>query len=419
MRISIITAILIFLTPSVFAQAIERKDTDLVQWQKFQEAFLAQNKKNVTRLEQTRNQIVGLELIVAAASKQAAFSRWGHVLVRFVDNDSDWTNDFVLSFVALIDEPRLSAWKGLTGGYASMALLQRFSEAWNTYIRLEGRSLERHIIPTTHDMRQKMIDLVLDWTTHPEKLGAYTFLSNNCAGAMGRCLESASIISSKDSPPIVPIDFPEFLSEKRLIPHPKLVSEALLPLLEKSAQILGLSVAQFYTGKDWPKDSAQRMDQHLSDKEIKRLLVEPIPMSQAVRAELLKTHHFRNGGASFEEVTGIIIVPSVLYEICTDRDYAKEILRWERRTWSSSEVEQKRKDREQWIERYESGESLPQTPEERAFLTHAFWLTPAMSYEHQDLLKRLRPFMIGPQNPEWITNHSDFNLRQRRIFHDR
>src|SRR3989338_11647560 len=100
MRISIITAILIFLTPSVFAQAIERKDTDLVQWQKFQEAFLAQNKKNVTRLEQTRNQIVGLELIIAAASKRAAFSRWGHVLVRFVDNDSDWTNDFVLSFVA-------------------------------------------------------------------------------------------------------------------------------------------------------------------------------------------------------------------------------------------------------------------------------------------------------------------------------
>ncbi len=391
-----VVALLIFLSSNVYAQAIER-------WEKIQEAFLAQNQKNISALKEKENHIIGLELIVAAASTRALYSRWGHVLVRFVDDDSDWTNDFVLSFVALVEEPHLSAWKGLVGGYPTLAMVQAFQEVWNTYIRLEGRTLERYIIPTTSDMRQKMIALVSDWAVHPQKLGSYTFLSNNCAGAMGRCFEGSQVISSDNACPIVPIEFPEFLSEKRLIPHPKLVSEALWTLLEKGASILELSLANFYAGKEWPKDAAARLDRSLSDKEIKRLLVEPIQMPIEVRKELVKAHHFRNGGATFEEVTGVVLVPHVLYEICTDRVCAKEILSWERRIWPQAEVEKKQKERKEWIQRYESQESVPQTPEESAFLTHAFWLTPVMSYEHQDLLKRLRPFMIGPQSPQELS----------------
>lgn len=117
------------------------------------------NKKNFKRLlsRLKKDQIIGLELLVAAATKARIESRFGHTLLRFVDKHGVAGDDIVLSFVADLDSPNLSSRRGIFGGYPVYPLLKTFRMFNRDYVKNDERALERHIIPTSLEMRKDLI----------------------------------------------------------------------------------------------------------------------------------------------------------------------------------------------------------------------------------------------------------------------
>ena len=123
------------------------------------------NQKNFKRLLKRlkRENIIGLELIVAAATKERMESRFGHTMLRFVDNHGTAGDDTVLSFVADLDSAKLSNRRGLFGGYPVYPLLKTFRMFNRDYIKKDNRSLERHLIPTSPEMRGELILTLNTW----------------------------------------------------------------------------------------------------------------------------------------------------------------------------------------------------------------------------------------------------------------
>ena len=74
-----------------------------------------ENEKRIKRLEKRflKGQIIGLELIIAAPTGTSIESRWGHTLLRFVDNFGSGGNDYVLGFVADLNTAGIKYLKGL------------------------------------------------------------------------------------------------------------------------------------------------------------------------------------------------------------------------------------------------------------------------------------------------------------------
>lgn len=118
------------------------------------------NQRNFKRLLKrvAKDQIIGLELVIAAAEKSQVESRFGHTMLRFVDSYGVAGDDIVLSFVADLDSSKLSARRGIFGGYSIYPLLKTFRMFNREYIKQNDRSLERHVIPSTKQMRLDLIN---------------------------------------------------------------------------------------------------------------------------------------------------------------------------------------------------------------------------------------------------------------------
>lgn len=129
-----------------------------------QQDIVQNNEKILSRLVRRleSNQIKGLELIVAASGKARLESRFGHTLLRFVDNKGNASDDIVLSFVADLDGPVLSSRRGIFGGYPIYPLLKTFRMFNKDYVKNDDRSLERHIIPSTREMRKDLVQKLIE-----------------------------------------------------------------------------------------------------------------------------------------------------------------------------------------------------------------------------------------------------------------
>ena len=176
-------------------------------------------------LSRSPDQIIGIELIVAAGSNTALESHWGHALLRFVSWANSWAQDYVLEFVANVNESKASIRKGLTGGYASIPEFDSMKSDRQEYVTEEKRDLMRVIIPTSPEMRAKVVQTLLKWITHPaENFKNYTFLDNNCGGMMTRFLQDAELpyegIRAR-----IPSHIPRYLEKLLLNPYPELVIE--------------------------------------------------------------------------------------------------------------------------------------------------------------------------------------------------
>jgi hypothetical protein len=129
-----------------------------------QQDIVQNNEKILSRLvrRMSKNQIKGLELIVAASGKTRMESRFGHTLLRFVDDNGNASDDIVLSFVADLDGPELSSRRGIFGGYPIYPLLKTFRMFNKDYVKNDERSLERHIIPSTREMRKELVEKLIE-----------------------------------------------------------------------------------------------------------------------------------------------------------------------------------------------------------------------------------------------------------------
>ena len=164
-------------------------------------------------LDSNRDRIIGIEYISASGTSESVMSRFGHSMLRFVDNDNDYTNDIVLSFEANIPSGVIDYEKGLTGAYSIYPRLDFLVNFWERYVRGENRPLERFIIPTNDIMMNALIDELVKVSKDVSMLDTYTFLNRNCAGILAQLFLNIGIITkSKGLNSRVPVLFDNWLS---------------------------------------------------------------------------------------------------------------------------------------------------------------------------------------------------------------
>lgn len=126
-------------------------------------------------------------------------SRFGHSMLRLVicapgrepgeRCRMDLTHHRVLSFRAFVNDVRLSAWRGVTGGYPARLYVLSLEQVMEEYNRTELRDLRS--FPLRLDAAQRTALLQAAARTHWTYDGRYAFVGNNCADETGRLLDLA------------------------------------------------------------------------------------------------------------------------------------------------------------------------------------------------------------------------------------
>lgn len=301
---------------------------------------LAINRKRIEELL-AKKDIIGVELIVAGESDRSFASRWGHAMLRFVDSDGDWRNDYVISFVLDQTEEEMSTAKALFGGYPIIPETKTFGEFWGYYSKGEARSLDRVIIPTDAKMRKKLLETFKKRSENVETLGSYTFLSNNCAGVLSKLLSDAGFPHQGKSS--VPTKMEKWLQKSLMSPYPDIKVTPPKNTLDKVSKILGVSYVDLVYGDNYPDDAYEKLKDKLSEKE-KHILyynVEMLPdsLTRKLAPEIQKSD------MSVDEVYGFHPIDKSFYSTCHDVSCVKTKEAAAEKIWSQKDLEKVRESR--------------------------------------------------------------------------
>ena len=107
------------------------------------ERYVKINQEKIKIIQANRHRIKGVEIIVADKAESLA-SRFGHGMLRLIDDDSTWVNDAVVSFSALSYEETYSLRRSIFGGYSITPQVMTMFEYWNMYTEDEERDLKRN-----------------------------------------------------------------------------------------------------------------------------------------------------------------------------------------------------------------------------------------------------------------------------------
>lgn len=179
--------------------------------------------KNLKRLKSRH--IIGLEFIEAGPGSTAAESRWGHALLRFVDDDADNFNDLIVGFIADVDDATIRSWKGLSGGYRATMEMTTIGNYIQFYNRDQGRTLTRHIITGDPAKIARLIALIERYANDPSFAGKYYFIQRNCAVILQSMLTSSGFPSHR--PAIKPVSVGKALQKAAIAPYPTLAMVSL------------------------------------------------------------------------------------------------------------------------------------------------------------------------------------------------
>lgn len=285
------------------------------------------------------NEIIGLEALVAAAwDGGPIYSRFGHTLLRFVKADGNFSTDPVVSMEADVPANQVDLLKGLDGAYRVIPTASTFGSYWSRYVSIDERPIERYIIPSTPEMRTALLTTLDAWIRNPKLDGHYTFLDNNCAGALANLLEAAGFPSTIGFNPIIPTDIDNWLKHSLLSFYPMLEMQSPKPLYDKASGLLKIPTSDFTAGLNWPADSADVLSKNLSDLEIKKILLDLTTVPGSTRTVLSASHNFVNGGATFEQAMSFQAVPKELYQVCTDASCMSALVSAVKSLWTPKQI---------------------------------------------------------------------------------
>lgn len=325
-----------FLSAFTFANETETVSDD-VWWEKVSHYITQADKENFIRLKNIEKKLIGLEVIVADKGEGGA-SRFGHTLLRFVDNDSNPTNDFILSVVAKTDSINASVIKGIKGDYPIWLNIRTLGEYWEEYVSIEKRPLKRYILSTDESLRSKILETLSKWvfaTDRDKVIGKYTFLKNNCTGVLYKLFVESGMEKGTFFSPKIPVKFHKWLYKNGYSIFPTILINTNHELILRLSKVLSINEADLLTGNNWPENSLFLIRENFNSDEIKRILVEIQRMPTNVFKSLARENKFK--GEELLKSMDIKTLPSNMYRICENEECAKENYNFELTFWDKSE----------------------------------------------------------------------------------
>lgn len=328
-----------------FALGDELKEKEQLVFRKALDSYIKENNLNLQHLlNKNPNEIIGVEVVVAAGTDNAIYSKWGHALLRFVDNDGIWSNDITINFVALVNTPKLSLFKGVVGGYDILPEVKTLYDFWIQYVQVEDRSLDRYIIPTSPQQIINLLATLKSWSENPGKTGSYKFVGNNCVGVLSKLLSESGILPTNKKA-IIPTNFGATLDELQLSPYEKLVVKSPFYLLPKAASILEVSPSNLMLGLEWPANSTERLLNNFNADELMFLYQTLTMMPEEVSTLILESHKEKKSHKNFKTFLGFQNIPSGLYRQCLNQECAEKTISDEEKLWGEKISKERRSKR--------------------------------------------------------------------------
>ena len=169
--------------------------------------------------------VVGIELLVAEKSSKTFESRWGHVMLRLVDDNLDLFDDQIISFGASISGDQVNYARAASGGYPLQMHVTDMGDTIREYVIDQNRSLNRLVLPMSSAQREAFVRSVRYLESHSAYLGNYDFLQNNCVVGIVTLLKMSGFYVSREDvidsqpslfslvlPTLTPVDLIQYLS---------------------------------------------------------------------------------------------------------------------------------------------------------------------------------------------------------------
>jgi hypothetical protein len=160
--------------------------------------------------------IIGIELLVTDQG-EALVSKFGHSLVRLVDDDQFWANDIVISFVADSGGEGTNLLRGISGGYKVTADIKTLNQLWNYYTANENRGFLRYPLALSFDQRGSFLTHLYSLLEQNESFGDYKFFTNNCVTVLSKLFIDSGI-SLTDDKQFLPTSMNQWIDNNLVFP---------------------------------------------------------------------------------------------------------------------------------------------------------------------------------------------------------
>lgn len=283
--------------------------------------YVKMNQEKIKIVEQHRERIRGVEIIIADKAESFA-SRFGHGMLRLVDDDNTWVNDAVVSFSALSYDEKYSIRRSLFGGYTILPQVMTMYEYWNMYTNSEERDLKRFVINLPKKELDQFLNTLFKYLKDPEQLDNYTFLSNNCIGVITKIFVEAGVTKSKKTSK-VPTNIGRWIEKNEFSLYPEFVMKNYASVKAK-AETLNIS-----------KMPVEELIKHFTLPELNYLYLNNNELEEEkidFLAALLKEQFNLDEAFSFNRIS------SSLYNRCQDDECFKKFAEIERSSLTEEDL---------------------------------------------------------------------------------
>lgn len=126
------------------------------------------------------------------------FSRWGHIMIRFVGSGSSPSEDLAVSFLADFNDFPVNDVKAFLGGYVVLPKLETMANYHREYFHGEKRFLHSYPLNLSTWESDKLTQTLKAWVKDKSLPGSYSFMSNNCVGLVHRLFEDSGFTLKGD-----------------------------------------------------------------------------------------------------------------------------------------------------------------------------------------------------------------------------
>lgn len=279
-----------------------------LQWEVLYNESIRENVRNSDDLAMNVESIIGLEILIAAKGS-ALESRFGHTFLRLVDNDDNVLNDWVIGFAADINEPKLSAVKGLNGSYKVVLTVMPFFEVLSEYSINQNRAIDRYPLVLEAKDLQEFRDLLKSKLKKKEEQ-PYTFLNNNCANLMISLFIEAGWPHFSNGKRF-PLGVSKWALRSHLSPFPAL-------RIESKKNRVQSAVLKFRNSNELSQ---------LSIGDMNALLILQEDLDENVRQNLKNELKSKNEIPSLSSAFEIERLPNLVYQLCSSTSCISDQLR--------------------------------------------------------------------------------------------
>lgn len=255
--------------------------------------------------------VIGIEYLFTAPNGGPIYSRFGHALLRLVNPKISPEKNLVISLAAQVADNDVNYVKGVTGGYKLTLSALTLEQASIQYNFGTNQNIDRYVLALRTSDLKMFLNCLQYWLKNPSEMGDYTFLSNNCAGALSRLFKEAGIQIDHTS---LPSHLSDEFSREGISPFPALRMASAALSWQPIESALGMSQQEWVNTRSLSTEQIQKILKDAGPVALARILYRNLSLDRDTQSRLRAALSPYFDQLDFDDLIDIRTVPSILYQ---------------------------------------------------------------------------------------------------------